>query len=180
VKLVNDYIYVLDESIAAGGMTIDQVLPFNTNDMHHVTGPFKVEFAHYRDIQEVSTAVKTGVAKFSSGNGTLFYNEIRKYLDKKDLVGFGRWIQMGDAESSLVHALKHVDNKQLLFTKMWGVAPQELRQAGSTLDDLLLEGYTKIITGVEPIAYYDTLIQNWRKAGGDTVPAAVNKTYGKK
>ena len=49
---------------------------------------------------------------------------------------------------------------------------------GSTLDDLLIEGYSKIITGAEDISYYDTLMQDWRRAGGDAVTAAVNEMYG--
>ncbi len=180
VKLTNTYIHVLDEAILDGSMKIEQVLPFNTNDMHHVTGPFKVHFAHYRDIQEVSKSVNTGVVKLNSGNAYTFYNEIMKWVKDRDFVGLGRYIQMGDAESSLVHALKHVDDGHLLFSKMWGAAPQKLIDYGTTLDDLLLEGYTKIITGVQPVSYYDTLIQNWRRAGGDEATAAVNTAYGKK
>lgn len=178
VKLVNTYVHVLDEAMVQGTMEIDEVLPFNTNDMHHITGPFKVHFNHYRDVSEVSTAVATGEEIFNSGNAYLFYNEIRKWLDNQDLVGLGRYIQMGEPWSSLVLALDHVDNEHLLFTKMWGAPPQAVRDYGSTLDDLLVEGYAKIITGTEPVSYYDTLIEEWRRAGGDQVTAAVNQMYG--
>jgi putative aldouronate transport system substrate-binding protein len=180
IQLVNSYIHVLDEAMVDGSMKIDEVLPFNTNDMHHVTGPFKVHFQHYNDIKEVSTAIATGVPKFSTGNAYLFHSEIRKWIDKGDMVGLGRYIQMGMPWSSLVHALEHVDGKHLLFDKVWGVPPQAARDYGSTLDDLLIEGYTQIITGKQPVGYYDELIQNWRKAGGDTVTAEVNAMYGKK
>ena len=181
IKLVNNYIHVLDEAMVQGTMPLEEVLPFNTNDMHHVTGPFKVEFNHYRDIQEVSRAVSTGVEDLNSGNAYLFYNEIRKYLDHDDLVGLGRYIQMGRRDaprSSLVLALDHVDNDHLLFTRMFGVPPQEVRDFGTTLQDLLVEGFARIIIGAEPLSYYDTLIENWRRAGGDQVTAAVNRMYG--
>ena len=177
--LTSEYVYVLDESIIQGGMTIDEALPFNTNHMHHVTGPFKVHFAHYRDIQEVSSSINSGVVELNSGNAYTFYNECMKWVRDGDLVGHGRYIQMGHPESSLKKALKHVDDDHLLFAEMWGVAPQVLRDYGSTLDDLLIEGYTKIITGVEPVNYFDELVEEWKRAGGDRATQAVNEMYGK-
>ena len=179
VQLINSYVHVLDEAMVEGDMTIDEALPFATNNMHHVTGPFKVHFNHYNDIKEVSGAVATGVEKFSTGNAYQFYFEIRKWIDNGDLVGLGRYIQMGMPWSSLVNALEHVDNDHELWDKMWGVPPQSLRDFGSTLDDLLIEGYAKIVTGNEDINYYDELIESWRKAGGDQVTAEVNEAYGK-
>ena len=179
VKLINTYAYILDDALVEGSMDIEEVLPFNTNNMHHVTGPFKVEFDHYRDIIEVSTAVHTGVEEFNSGNAYLFYNEIMGYLNDGELSGLGRYIQMGHHErSSLVRAIKHVDDEHMLFSKMWGAPPQAIRDFGSTLDDILVEGFTQIITGEQDISYYDTLIEAWRGAGGDQVTAAVNEEFG--
>ena len=48
---------------------------------------------------------------------------------------------------------------------------------GSTLDDILTEGFTKIIIGDEDVSYFDELVSNWRTAGGDTVIQAVNEMY---
>lgn len=180
IKLINSYVNILDEALIDGTMKIDEVLPFNTNDMHHITGPFKVEFNHYNDIKEVQHALKTGEEKFSSGNAYLFYTEIKKWVDNKDLIGLGRYIQMGYEKGSLVLALDHVDNNQILKSKLWGAPPQAVIDYGSTLNDLLIEGYTKIIMGLEDISYYDTLIEEWRRAGGDQVTAAVNEMYGNK
>jgi len=180
LKLINSYVYILDESVIDGSMSIDDVLPFNTNNMHHITGPFKVEFETYNNIKEVQHALKTGEEKFTSGNAYLFYSEIKKWVDNKELIGLGRYVQMGYEKGSLVLALDHVDNNQILKSKLWGAPPQAVIDYGSTLNDLLIEGYTKIIMGVEDISYYDTLIEEWRKAGGDQVTAAVNEMYGNK
>lgn len=54
-----------------------------------------------------------------------------------------------------------------------------LASYGTTLDDLLTEGFTKIIMGTESIDYFDVLVQNWRAAGGDEATKAVNEAYGK-
>ena len=179
VKLINSYVHTLDEALVDGSMTIDEVLPFNTNDMHHVTGPFKVMFNHYNDVKAVNAAIESGEEKFPSGNAYLFYNEIKEWLDSEKLVGLGRYLQQGHNKASIVLALDHVDNGQILPTKLWGLQPQALLDYGTTLDDILVEGYTKIITGVEDISYFDTLIEDWKKAGGDEVTAAVNEMYGK-
>lgn len=179
IKLINCYIDVLDDSIGAGTMTLEEVLPFNTNDMHHVTGPFKVEFAHYNDIKEVSSAHVNGTdGPLSTGNAFLFYNEILKWTKDQDLVGLGRYMQMGHEKASLVLAINHVDNDQILKSEIWGVRPQAVLDYGTTLSDLLTEGFTQIIMGVEDVDYFDTLIQEWYMAGGQEATDSVNEMYG--
>ncbi|MCL1796312.1 MAG: extracellular solute-binding protein [Clostridia bacterium] len=181
IKLVNYYIDVLDDALGAGTMTLEEVLPFNTNDMHHVTGPFKVEFDHYKDVSEVSYAVDHDGGPLTSGNAILFYNEIRKWLDEGDLVGMGRWLQQGGQEfGSIPKAIGHVDNGQILFSELWGLPPDVLVDYGTTLEDLLIEGFTEIIMGVESIDYFETLIENWYAAGGQECTDAVNEMYGGK
>ena len=44
-----------------------------------------------------------------------------------------------------------------------------------TLNDLLQEGFTKIIVGQEPIDYFDTLVENWKRAGGEQATKEVNE-----
>lgn len=180
IKLISDYSLVLNDSIAAGTMTIDEVMPFGSNNMHHAVGPFKVLFDSYNDVYEVHNAFMTGTEKFSTGYASLYYNEAKKWVDSGDLTSLGRWLQMGTKDATLFLGNQQVDNGQILKSKLWGSTPQAVLDLGTTLNDLLIEGYTKIIMGVEPIAYYDTLIADWRKAGGDEETAAVNAQYGKK
>ena len=40
--------------------------------------------------------------------------------------------------------------------------------SGTTLEDILTEGFTKIIIGDQPIDYFDTVVDNWKAAGGRT------------
>jgi putative aldouronate transport system substrate-binding protein len=129
-------------------------------------------------VEEVQKAFKTGELKFSTGYASLFYHEAKKWVDNGDLTSLGRWLQMGKDNATLHMGNRHVDNGQILKSKLWGASPSAVLDYGTTLDDLLIEGYTKIIMGVEPIDYYDTLIDSWRKAGGDEVTAAVNEMYG--
>jgi putative aldouronate transport system substrate-binding protein len=182
IKLINDYSYILNEAVATGGMTMDEVLPYSLNNMHHVTGPFKVEFRSYGDVKEVVAAVKAGEKKpkFSSGYAYNYFNEIMKWYDSKDPTALGRTLQMGQERSSLNLAVGYVDRDLLVKSKMWGATPQALLDYGTNLEELLNQGFTKIITGAEPIDYFEKLIEEWMVAGGNDAAAAVNKMYGKK
>ena len=180
VKLISAYCDVLNDSLAEGTMTIEEVLPFNTDEMHHITGPFKVEFASYQDTLDVAHAMATGEEKFNSGYGYIYYQEAKKWADSQDPVGLGRYLQMAMPEASLVVGTKHVDRDQIQKDAVWGLRPQVLLDYGSTLDDILLEGFTQIILGNESLDYFDAVVENWKMAGGDEVSVAVNEMYGNK
>lgn len=179
-KLTNDYCYVLNESVAEGSMTLEEALPFSTNEMHHVTGPFKVEFPSYTDCMDVYNAVNTGKEEFHSGYGFIYYDEVKKWTESNDTVGLGRYLQMGLDNGGMVIGCKHVDNGQIQKDAMWGLKPQTVLDYGSTLDDLLVEGFTQIIMGVESVDYFDSLVESWKMAGGEQVTQAVNEMYGAK
>ncbi|MGN1069924.1 MAG: extracellular solute-binding protein [Candidatus Fimadaptatus sp.] len=180
MKLTSCYIDVLNDSVSNGTMTIEEALPFGSNDMHHVTGPFKVEFTSYNDTKEVCNALTTGDETFSTGYAYIYYNEARKWPENGDLTSLGRYLQMGYDGASLVRSTRYVDNEQLIKSKLWGAQPQAMLDYGTTLDDLLVEGFTQIIMGVESIDYFDALIESWYMAGGEQVTAAVNEMYGNK
>lgn len=177
VKLINTYMNVMDKAVVEGSMTLEEASPFASNNMHWITGPFRMSTpGDHKGVQE---ALATGVKNFNSGTGYTFYDECRRWLDDGDLNALGRYLQnSNDPKGSAVLASDQIANGQLIFNKIWGPTPQALLDIGSTLDDLLIEGYVKIITGSEPISYYETLINNWKKAGGDTATAAVNAEYG--
>lgn len=46
------------------------------------------------------------------------------------------------------------------------------------MDDILIEGFTKIIVGEESIDYFDTLVADWESAGGAKATEEINETYG--
>ena len=74
-------------------------------------------------------------------------------------------------------AVNILNEKRYQLNAIWGLTPDEMDTYGSTLDDILTEGFTKIIIGDEDVSYFDELVSNWRTAGGDTVIEAVNKMY---
>ncbi len=180
IKLLNAYNYVLNESVATGGMTLEEVLPFNTDEMHHITGPFKLEFASYTDTKDVGKALETGEKNFHSGYGHIYYEEARTWKEEGALTGLGRYLQMKTPDGGLQFGCNHVDRDQVAKCAVWGARPQVMLDYGTTLDDILLEGFTMIIMGNESVDYFDTLVESWKAAGGDAVTAAVNEMYGDK
>ena len=177
IKLLDAYNYVLNESVATGGMTLEEVLPFNTDEMHHITGPFKLEFASYTDCKDVGHALETGEKNFHSGYGYIYYEEARTWKEDGALTGLGRYLQMGP-NGGMQFGCDAVDRDQIAKCAVWGAKPQTMLDYGSTLDDILLEGFTMIIMGNESVDYFDTLVENWKMAGGDAVTEAVNEMYG--
>lgn len=179
IKLIDSYYWLFEESILEGSMTLEDCMPFNTNEMQHVSGPFKVEFASYNGAKRVNKALVTGVEDFASGNEIICYNECRAWLDNGDTTGIGRYLQQGP-HGSVTYGCKHVDNNQLAKDAIWGPKPQIAYDYGSALDTILAEGFTLIIMGEEPVDYFDTIVENWKTAGGNEVTDAVNAMYGNK
>ena len=73
-----------------------------------------------------------------------------------------------------------MDEGRYIKNKVWAITPETLLNTGSTLEDILCEGFTKIIMGEEPIDYFDTVVENWKAAGGDQATIEVNEMYGGK
>lgn len=71
-----------------------------------------------------------------------------------------------------------LDEGNYIKSALWGPTPETLLNSGSTLDDILTEGYTKIIIGEEPIDYFDTIVQSWMAAGGEAATREMNEMYG--
>ena len=63
-------------------------------------------------------------------------------------------------------------------SELKGFTPETILNTGTTLDDILTEGFTKIIIGDQPIEYFDTVVENWKKAGGEQATKEMNELYG--
>lgn len=50
----------------------------------------------------------------------------------------------------------------------------------SNLEKLEVETYIQIITGEQPVDYFDTFVENWKAQGGDDITAEVNEECAKK
>jgi len=182
IKLNNDYFYVQNIAVKVGDMTIEEQLPFGAGNMHHMTGPFKLCHDEDKDIVEVWPAVNNNVKDpvFSTGYGINYYNEIMKWVNYRDPVSLGRYLQMGSPDAPIYRAYLFYEQGRYVYTKLWGPQPEVLDDLGEVLKEIMNEGFAKIITGIEPIDYFETLVDEWLKAGGAEVTKAVSEMYGGK
>ena len=49
----------------------------------------------------------------------------------------------------------------------------------SSLEKMEMETVLKIITGEQDISTFDTFVEEWKKAGGDTITEEVNEVIAK-
>jgi len=108
------------------------------------------------------------------------YEQAAPWWRDHSLDGYGRWIQMYAPRSSAWNDIQVWNEGRYYMDRMTGPLPEVALPYGNTLNDLLIEGFTKIIIGDQPVSYFDTLVAEWKTSGGDIVTQAVNKEYGKK
>lgn len=179
IKLLNFYAYMLDEG--AQHEDPETLSAFLDNDIAHVTGAFKIinPDTDYIQFEHVSEALETGdTSKFTTSGMWQKYNNSVEFKKNGTPAATGDYLQQGSPKPAYGLSKSILDNEQYVMTALWGAPPEDVVKFGSTLDDILTEGFTKIIMGAENIDYFDTVVTNWRKAGGDVVTEAVNNMYG--
>ncbi len=179
IKLLNFYGYMVDES--TGVEDAATISAFTDNDMAHVVGAFRVlnPECDYKQYQEVSAALQSGdTSNFTTSGMWQKYNNSVEFLTNQTPSCTGDYMQQGNEKCSYGLATYVLDNNLYIKSKLWGATPETLLNYGSTLDDILTEGFTKIIMGVEGIDYFDEVVANWQAAGGDAATQAMTEMYG--
>jgi len=183
MKIVNFYVYTVNDAV---GVETNEYLSslhsFNypnvvrgtriINPMNDYNQYIQVKAAYdaWARGEEVDTSkLGTNVSKFES---------CVNWNTSQDPNGVGDWLQQGNDRSAYGIAKKYVDEEQYVQDAKWGPDTPTLQAAGSTLNDILVEGFTKIIIGEKPIDYFDEVVQQWRTAGGDKATQEINETYG--
>ena len=177
LKLMNFYVYMNTES--SGKEDPDVIDSFLNDGIAHVAGPFSVTNPEedYEQFVKVNEALKTGdTSNLVTPGQILKYDSIKEYeAGREDYIGY--YLQMGFDDSAYGIGKRILDSGEYVESYLWGITPETLLNAGSTLDDILTEGFTKIIIGSEPIDYFDTVVENWEKAGGEQATAEMNELY---
>jgi putative aldouronate transport system substrate-binding protein len=176
--------YMSLDAVTQKEKTMDELKPYLRNgNFNQCLKPFffndpRMEIIAYEKIQEAARTGNTSI--FVTPNMLAKYESSRTWEVDRNPNGVGTWSQVYGPRAGYSVCTPIFKEKRFISDRLNGPAPAELAQYGSTLGDILIEGYTKIIVGQQPLSYFDTLVREWRTAGGDTVTAAVNKAYGKK
>lgn len=182
LSLIDYYVYVLNDAYTDGSMTAEEIEKYTANNMQHVTAPFAVtnSMDDYGRYDMIARAFETGdESVLETSIAVECYNGAKRWIDEKDPASVGYALQFGVKGCGMEKASEILKEKRTINSRLWGASPQALLDYGTTLDDILLEGFTKIIMGAEDVDYFDTLVEQWYAAGGQSVTDAVNEMYNK-
>jgi putative aldouronate transport system substrate-binding protein len=179
MKMIN--LHLLMESSKALGTIITQEEYYFYDEIHGVM-PFTLmpptfDYENLDDTREFKRtgdySVFRGAGQAEKARGSI------QFLETGDASGgaLGGFLQVYADRSAYGIAKGIVDRDEFIRSKMWGATPETVASYGSTLDDLLLEGFTLIILGQQPVSYFDTLVRNWYAAGGQEMTDAINAMY---
>lgn len=184
MKIVNFYIYTVNDAVGVeSNEYLSELHSFNYPNVvrgTRIINPMN-DYNQYIQVKDASDRYLAGEEVDTSALGTNLskYESCVKWNESQDPNGVGDWLQQGNDRSAYGIAKKYVDEEQYVKDAKWGPDTATLQAAGSTLNDILVEGFTKIIIGEKPIDYFDEVVQQWRTAGGDQATAEINETYGK-
>lgn len=177
VKLLNFYSYMLDDAQEEEGAEIVDEL-FNNAYGNLVYAPRIINpMTDYDLFVGVNEALAKGLEEDVThlGSGAVKYYNSVEFIKNGTPSGVGDYMQMGAPKSAYSVAKKMIDEGHIVKDKVWGIQPETILNTGSTLNDILQEGFTKIIVGEEPIEYFDTLVKSWEQAGGVQATKEVNE-----
>lgn len=182
IKLLNFWCYMMDD--AAGKEDLDFISSLFDNNYPNIVFGLSVinPNTDYNQYIQVTEALARGLDEDVTALGTNAskYNSCVAWVREHDSTGVGDWLQQGNDKSAYGIAKEYVDSKTYVRNAVWGMDTPLMQSYGSTLSDILLLGFTEIVQGTQGIDYFDTLVQNWKNAGGEQVTAEVNQIYGNK
>ena len=185
MKIVNFYIYTVNDAVGVeSNEYLSSLHSFNYPNCvrgTRIINPMN-DYNQFIQVKEAVDKWLNGEEVDTSALGTNIskYESCVNWVTSQDPNGVGDWMQQGNEPSAYGIAKKYVDEEQYVKDAKWGPDTPTLQAAGSTLNDILVEGFTKIIIGEKPIDYFDELVQQWMTAGGEKATAEVNETYGNK
>ena len=183
MKIVNFFCYMMDNAVEGGEETEFIYSLYDNNYPNLVRGTRVINpMTDYNQFIQIKDAVDRYLAGeevdiSDLGKNVSKYNNCVNWVENQDPNGVGDWLQQGNDRSTYGIAKEYVDKKQYVQDAMWGAQTPTLQSAGSTLNDILIEGFTKIIIGDQPIDYFDTIVEQWLTAGGQQATAEINETY---
>lgn len=179
MKLINFYGYMMSDSI---GNEEQEVIDAHVkNNLYQAAATLRIldpstELNNY--ITVVEAWEKQDPSMLTNVDQQVKYTGIENFVVNGNADDTGAFLQQGAEKSAYSVGLQLLENNQIINNKMWALMPETLQNSGSMLDDILTEGFTKIIMGEESVEYFDTVIENWKTAGGEQATAEMNEMYG--
>lgn len=124
--------------------------------------------------QAVVAALESGDASALNAEQTNYYDGCKTYLDTGDLTLWGNYMMYGPT-GGLSVINEYVANGNVLTDNYYGAPTDGMAEKNATLQKLMLETFTKIITGNASIDEFDAFVENWNNLGGKQITDEVNE-----
>ncbi|MDE6972787.1 MAG: extracellular solute-binding protein [Lachnospiraceae bacterium] len=82
-----------------------------------------------------------------------------------------------DGSQQLLMDYQNNSNVNLIYDQFLGAAGEVMTAKKTTLDDMLDQAFIKIIAGQESVDAFDTVVKEWKAAGGQEMTEEVNAWY---
>jgi len=104
------------------------------------------------------------------------YKKVDSYLNNGDVTNYGiaRVFGPGGSQSVLQG---YVDRGLIKISEFYGNPTPTIAEKWSTLKDMQLQTFTRIIMGDAPISEFDKFVSDWEKTGGEQITKEVNEWY---
>ena len=165
----------------AGLTEADLEYYMQNNREHAMTPAFQLidPLADMLQFQHVLHALNSGDTSelFTTGMKDKYRNSINWIENQEPSSALGAYLQMGFEGSAYGRSQHLFDIGRTVQTAMWGLAPAEFREAGST-GDLIMEEVMQIIIGTRPASDWPEILEQWYAQGGQIKEDAVNLHFG--
>jgi putative aldouronate transport system substrate-binding protein len=110
-----------------------------------------------------------------------YYNRIVDFEANpiaQDADTYGRWGQYNTRGSMPIIMGQYKASGNLMESALQAEQPQSLLDYGASLEKIIDQAFTEIITGQRSVDYFDTFVQDYLRAGGQQVLNDLDKIYG--
>jgi putative aldouronate transport system substrate-binding protein len=186
LKCLSYTTWVIMESTLQGALTEEQMYRYFVSGEPRYMGMFALTDPYGNGPALVEWTHEVGLNNYQITRQPMStewlgqYEQAAPWWRDNSVEGYGRWIQAFSPRSSAWSNLQVINEGRFVTTRMTGPIPEDVTAYFSTLRDFLTEEFVKIIVGLQPVSYFDTIVTQWKASGGDIVTRAVNRDYGKK
>lgn len=127
--------------------------------------------------QHIAEAMESGDSSSLNAEELVSWNGVQDYLAGDVVDGYGAMKTFGNDMSAFDTMQYYYDNNLFLFDAFTGAPTQTMGQKMSTVNDKIMEYYTKVIMGIESTDTYDDFLQELNSLGLDKITEEVNEWY---
>ncbi len=126
---------------------------------------------------DIAKALETGDDSGVNVEGRVSYEDCLEYLDGDVVSGYGGMKTFGNDMSAFDTIGYYYDNDLFMMNEFTTAPTPAMGQKMSTVDDKVMEYYTKVIMGIESTDTYDEFVNELNALGLDQITQEVNEWY---